>query len=30
MRELCITLAGLCVVAAWALIIHDAKGRWKK
>ena len=30
MRELCIALAGLCVAAAWVLIIYDAKGRWKK
>jgi hypothetical protein len=30
MRELCIALAGLCVIAAWALIIYDARGRWKK
>ena len=30
MLELYITPAGLCVVAAWALIIDDAWKRWKK
>lgn len=30
MRELCIALAGVCVCIAWALIIYDARGRWRK
>lgn len=30
MRILCIALAGLCTITAWAVVLYDKKGRRKK